>query len=305
MNPSTTEKLIKIVVLSGVTAALFALPSPATAAFPGQNGRIAFDRMRHGDQKIFSIKPTGRDARRLTSGQQFDEYPAYSPNGKRIVFNRFVDGDDEIFLMRANGTHLKQVTTNHANELDPSFSPSGRRIVFMSDGGSHQQQPPYGLFTIRRNGSHRHLVIRSGSQPVFSPTGGRIAFVGLGGAGATTSNTNIFTISARGHHKRQVTDSAVNDGEPSYSPDGKRIAYYRPVNGRFQIFSIRTGGRKDHQLTHRRSYARDPEYSPEGTSLIFNSGGDLFRMHADRSHLRRLTHSRALDSKPTWQPRKR
>jgi TolB protein len=302
MNPSTTEKLIRIVVLSGVTAALFALPSPATAAFPGQNGRIAFDRTRHGDHAILSIKPTGRDARQLTSGRQYDGNPSYSPNGKRIAFDRFVDGDVEIFLMRANGTHPKQLTTNHADDFDPSFSPSGKRIVFTSNGGGHQDQSPWGVFTKHRDGSHRRLVARPGSQPVFSPTGGRIAFVTYGNGGETV---NIFTISPNGSHKRQVTDSAVDDLEPSYSPGGKRIAYCRPVKGHFQIFAVGADGRKDHQLTHRSDYARDPEYSPQGNRMAFNSGLDLFRMHADGSHLRRLTHSRALDSKPTWQPRKR
>jgi hypothetical protein len=50
-----------------VIAAVLAAARPASAAFPGPNGRIAFDNGRSGGtQNIFTVRPDGSDVRQLT-----------------------------------------------------------------------------------------------------------------------------------------------------------------------------------------------------------------------------------------------
>ena len=74
---SQTAALMVIAVLS--------LLSPASATFPGKNGRIAFVQ----DGEIFTMNPDGSDIKQLThlGPDNFAEYPAWSADGKQIVFN--------------------------------------------------------------------------------------------------------------------------------------------------------------------------------------------------------------------------
>src|SRR5215218_1483983 len=71
------------------------LPAPAAhAAYPGANGRIAFEQ----GGVIYSIRPDGSDRRQLTTDTH-SHSPRWSPNGRRLAFHRAGD----IWVMRADG----------------------------------------------------------------------------------------------------------------------------------------------------------------------------------------------------------
>src|SRR5215831_9194457 len=61
------------------------LERSANAAFPGQNGKIAFHR-RLGRFVIFTINPDGSGLTMLTDALSDNENPAWSPDGNKIVF---------------------------------------------------------------------------------------------------------------------------------------------------------------------------------------------------------------------------
>src|ERR671913_606527 len=52
---------------------------------------------------------------------------------------------------------------------------------------------------------------------------GKIAYSGLD---APNGDYEIYTINADGGGKKQLTDNSLSDYEPSYSPSGKKIAFY-------------------------------------------------------------------------------
>ena len=56
----------------------------AGAAFPGQNGRIAFDRDTGGDDEIFTMSGHGQNQVPLTDNDLSDRNPVYSANARRI-----------------------------------------------------------------------------------------------------------------------------------------------------------------------------------------------------------------------------
>ena len=116
--------------------------SSALAAFPGHNGRIAFDSDRQGgDSDIWTMRPNGSGLVNLTSDSKgSDEAANWRADGRKIVFmsdvetpsNPTPDGsegpDFEIFAMDADGSNRTQLTFN---ELDDE-NPPGRRAA----GGS-------------------------------------------------------------------------------------------------------------------------------------------------------------------------
>ena len=70
-----------------------------------------------------------------------------------------------------------------------------------------------------------------------SADGKFLAFDSRGGA-----QDDLFLLESDGKNLRQLTDDAPRDRAPSFSPDGKRIAFHSDRNGRYQIWTIERDG---------------------------------------------------------------
>jgi len=156
-----------------------AIPASASAATTGGDGKIAFSRLNPatGHSSIFTVHPDGKGLRRLTSGE-FDNGPAWSPNGRRIAFNRGVD----IWVMDAWGHHLHQVTTSPAFEAEPAWSPDGKTLAFISNRAGNGAWNVYTLHSTKPYGravaithdvaSHDGVCGLQGAQsPTYGPDG--------------------------------------------------------------------------------------------------------------------------------------
>lgn len=68
----------------------------------------------------------------------------------------------------------------------------------------------------------------------------------------------------------------------SFSPDGSRLAFTRPVDGKTQIFLLRTGGGEAQKLTDHKTAVSRFQRTPEGGAMLF--GG----LHGTDTNLCRL-----------------
>jgi TolB protein len=296
-----TDPASKLVTLSATTAFIFALafPHAASAAFPGANGKIAFE-ARYRGGRIFTIRPNGERQQRIAGKDSSN--PAFSADGRRIVFERFRHGNYDLYKMRANGSHKVRLTHSAADETGPSFSPSGRRIVF----ARRRDADNYNLWTMRAGGGHQrrltHTRGASEDSPQYSPNGRRIVFV---------RNFDLAIMRADGSRAHRISTSPnVYESNPDFSPDGSPIVFSRSSARQIhdEIFSVRADGSQLRRLT--RSNANDllPAFSPDGTQIAFASDRDrsagvydIYRMRADGSRLQRVTSSRrSLDRGPSW-----
>src|SRR3954468_3436255 len=109
-------------------ACVFAPAAPAGAAFPGTNGRIAFDRGTSGQFNVVSTRADGSGLTRLAANAAF---PRYDAKGARIVYLSVSPGmSSGIRVMNSDGTNKHTVTTN-ANDSAPTWAPGGRQIAFV------------------------------------------------------------------------------------------------------------------------------------------------------------------------------
>ena len=95
----------------------------------------------------------------------------------------------------------------------PVIRPDGRKLAF-SNGH---------IFLMDVDGSEvRPLITRSSYWHTFSLDGGNIAFTAVGDS---PHNWEVWVMNADGSNPRSLTNHARFDGEPSFSPSGRRIAF--------------------------------------------------------------------------------
>ena len=104
--------------------------SPSEAAFPGQNGRIAFDSSRFGGRDVFVQGVGETEATRLTDDAGADMDPMWSADGFRLAFWSDRDGNREIYVMGVDGSGQTNLTNDPALDDEPAWSPDGSRIAF-------------------------------------------------------------------------------------------------------------------------------------------------------------------------------
>lgn len=151
-------------------------------------------------------------------------------------------------------------------------------------------------------------------QPAPSPDGQWIAFTSIDDETATT---DIFVARRNGSDRRRLTADAASDGNPTWSPDGQRLAWASSrANGTLDIWTMNADGSDARQLTTSRlvnplpgsgQVATQPAWSPDGRRLVYavglNGRSHLWVMNADGSGKRQLTrHEIADDYEPTWSP---
>ncbi len=59
--------------------------------------------------------------------------------------------------------------------------------------------------------------------------------------------------------------------QPAWSPDGKRLAFVRVIDGKTQLFALSLDGGEAIQLTKYKYGASNPKWSPDGRQLLFSA----------------------------------
>jgi Tol biopolymer transport system component/DNA-binding winged helix-turn-helix (wHTH) protein len=100
----------------------------------------------------------------------------------------------------------------------------------------------------------------------------------------------------------QFTHGSGSQTDPSWSPDGNRVAVASDRNGNSDIWIQGVTTPDAVQLTSSRAHDSQPDWSPDGQTIVFRSerdGGGIYSVPATGGTERRLT---TFGSKPQWSP---
>ena len=191
----------------------------------------------------------------------------------------------------AAASPIRQLTsTPDSSSLRPAWSADGRRIAYQSD-----RDGTFHIYVMNADGTD-NKQISSGKDiddrhPAWSPDGNAIA-VDSGDA----THREIWIIDIQSQRRTQVTKTGNIATFPSWSPDGKRLAFYvykatppadsGPFTGSMDVWAASRDGSGLIQMT--KGLAREEgnqctfachsvRWSPDGTKLAF-SDGDLSRV---------------------------
>lgn len=343
-HPRRLGPLLGLVCL-GLFAGLIA--SPAQATSPGGNGRIAYTWSVGGEGfedgpsprlvGVVSVRPDG-GGRRLVARRGTE--PGYSPDGRRIAFLR----SHHLWLARADGSSARQVSPSDWPVGSYDWSPRGTRLAFVRgfvNGGA-------ALYTVRPDGNGLRRLVKASQGIILAPgawspdgkaivyeqhsaralvrvfRAGRITTLARVSSGPTWSRRGLiaYATSVPGEQRGQVclrrlgapaplrcfafADATV--GDPTWSPDGRRLMFMYQGQGPGEIWTVRPDGTV---LTRAPRNGTFPIFAPDGRWLAFNEarfgGGlsfqDLYVMRPDGSGKRRLVRG-GQATEPDWQPRR-
>jgi Tol biopolymer transport system component len=187
---------------------------------------------------------------------------------------------------------------------DPALSPNGRSLAFRGDYKPFNE----GNFALYidnlRTGKFRRVTQSVAGDPAWSSDGKWIAFDDGGGG-------EIWKVRASSGKPIRLTHrptNAVGDAHPTWSPNGRQIAFAHWVKGRHgQIWVMRSDGRSA-LLLHADSKLSDeaPVWSQDGSRIAYvarhGSKGSIEVMKADGSDTHAVTKPSMVAWDPVWLP---
>lgn len=210
--------------------------------------------------EIYELKLNNGSVSRLTNGYGIETAPEISPDGTSVTYTRFsaATGNYQIIIADRNGNNGNNIPRSFG--WDPTWSPDGRLILFASDMRGTVQ-----LYTVKLDGSNLQAIT---NLPAIR---GRSDWSANGNYIVTYSgpawNRELFIMNADGTNVRQITPSGGNSQGPSFSPDGKWVAFtayfddYGDDNG-CEIYVIRVDGTDLRRLTKNDYCDYQPRWGP-------------------------------------------
>lgn len=169
------------------------------------------------------------------------------------------------------GTHRAEGTTRlfEATEIQEfDLHPDGRRAVVSINRGINWELATLDLKTGKTRrllGSEQSLL-----SPAYSPSGSLVAYqADFEG----NEDHDIFTVSSDGRRRCRVTEGQADNQEPSFSPDGNRLAFISNRDGDVEnLFVSPLDGESITKLSHEELPVRSFAWSPDGSRIAFETG---------------------------------
>jgi len=281
------------------TVAAAAAPEFLTA---GSGPRILFSSSRSGFWDLYRMAPDGTGLVRVTSFTGLESTPAWSWDNKRIVFSRMrPDAANvmhrDVYLMNADGTGKRWVVSQPQSFdiEEASWSPNNTDLVVVAYLSGIPR-------LVRMNvGTGAMSFINpgyAGMLPSFDPTGKKIVYVS-----GNRANIEVVNVDGTGH-KVLLAGAAWEFHSPRFSPDGKRLAFARQVNGNQDVYVRTLADGSTKRLTFHASMDYAPTWSADGTRIAFNSfragPSQIYTVSSAGGIQTRITHTTTQEAEPAW-----
>jgi dipeptidyl aminopeptidase/acylaminoacyl peptidase len=199
----------------------------------------------------------------------------WAPDGKRVAFVMTRDGKQGLWILTVDDGRLSAVPTagkhgpfsSHRYYSGLQWSPDGRAIVFAAQGLKDPDDPLLWKDWYRTEGF-----------------------------GNIRRRVHLWTADVSTGAVTQITSGDFHHGQPTWSPDGRQIAFMANRGGReeaivsstnedYDIWVVPATGGEPRKVTRNSGPDINPVWSPDGRSIAYTSvgyqgsHGDVFRLH--------------------------
>jgi Tol biopolymer transport system component/DNA-binding winged helix-turn-helix (wHTH) protein len=228
----------------------------------------------------------------LISMRGFQATPAFSPTSSLVAF-RQSDGTRStgIYAAAVGGKKSVQVT-NNPHDCCPTWSPDGDQIAF-----TRYSEKTVSIYVVSALGGTEHRVYEGtasmGSGISWSPDGKSLAFPEGSPADPTRSTVSLLSLADSSTHALTSPPPGSLDQEPSFSPDGTKLAFIRStvagVSNDVYVMPV-TGGQPKRLTFDNRPIMGPPTWTVDSKEIVFSSdrgaSTGLWRVSPDDGILR-------------------
>ena len=186
---------------------------------------------------VFAWFPDGR-VKKITAGDGIYYQPCIHPEGTHAVFSGNSSGSPRVWKADLKTLEVIPLTPEDSGTRHPVFSWDGKRIVFSSDRASGQA-------------AERVEDMKTNGLPPKNLT------------------VNIFIMDSDGGNIKQVTTGPYQDQRPSFSPDGKNIAFVSNRSGPPRLWVVPVDGSTEPRPLQKQGWGYRPWYSVDGKWIFF------------------------------------
>lgn len=210
-----------------------------------QAGTVVFESDSSSFRDLYRLDLGSGKVARLTDSKDGNFEPSLSPDGEQVAFTSSRDGDAEIYVMPAAGGNATRLTTFHRDDWAAQWSPDGAWLAFLSDREGSAR-----VFVLRPDGTALRAA-RTGDAlgeeqaHVWSPDSSRIAYVVSTRDGAS----EVWVVDVASGDAHRVSAVGARDEAPTWSPDGRHLAYVSTRDRRIDLWVARANGSAESRLT--------------------------------------------------------
>jgi TolB protein len=239
--------------------------------------RIAYSAGPNEQLRLFVMDLKGRQSVQITNDDASDEYPFWLPDGERIIYSSKRDGIFQTCIAYLNENRREQLNLGITDTLISDVASGGDKILF------RQSREESDLWQVTIDSKSETQITTDSGLELWSDAssdGKNIVFQ------ATTESTHLFggSIVIRSTDDNQQINITSNGFSPTYSPDGRRVAFLRYADNHVNIWAASRTGADERQLTtdgirfsgftfmpYNRVQIKDYSWSPDGNSLIYSA----------------------------------
>lgn len=252
-----------------------------------------------GRHNLWLLNSSGSWPRQLTTSDQRQANPAWSPDGHWIAFQSDYDGDEmwDLFMVSPQNGEYSQITrTPEVSESDPAWSPNGRKIACQFRAKSSSSAEIAIVDPLSRKVTYLTKDTPAGlsnSHPIWSPGGKSIAYTQSNASG---EDSNVFIVDVETAKSSNLTphEGSHTYEASSFSPDGKQLLITSDAaNGFPNVATVSLVTKKLDWLTKEKWEVTAGDFAPDGKSITFtaNTDGviDIYRFNLLAKRAEKLT----------------
>ncbi len=230
--------------------------------------------------------------------------PAVSPLGDTVAFIRVrTNGAQDIHIVPLAGGTVERLTFDNQALTGLDWTENGQHIIYSS-----QRAGLFSLWRISAEGGLPQLVLGGGNKIKDPSTADRVSMVAYEN---WIYETNIWRLPLLTPEEGQIRKpvrlihSTQWDLQPTFSPDGRSVAFVSTRSGGWQVWLAEADGGHPRRLTNfADSRVGSPSWSPDGTRLAFtvlvDGQSDIFVIPVDGGDEFNVTNNPLDELSPSW-----